>query len=340
MKKIRVVQVGTWRYTHAEHTMQSMRSMPDVFDVVGVCEPNDYDRELALKRSVYKDLDFLSIDEVLSDKSLDAVIIETSELEQTKTALMFAEKGFNIHMDKPGGASFEDYKKLMDIVKEKKIVFQPGYMYRYNPAVMQAIKAINEGKLGDIISTELHMSSRYTKDMLDWLGGFKGGMMFYLGCHLVDLLYIIQGKPDKVIVLNGNSGTEGTKSEDFGFALYKYKRGTSFIKTAGCETDGGARRQIVISGTKGTIQIKPIECPLEHSRITNANEVRMRLTYSPGIQSGVLRTEEYFCSPYGRYDDMLKHFAECVNGESMCLHTTEYELDVFKLFLESCGIKI
>ncbi len=338
MKKIRVVQIGTWRFTHADHTMQSMRSMPDVFDVVGVCEPNDSDRELAMKRPAYTGLDFLTIEEVLADKSLDAVIIEASELEQTKTALIFAEKGFNIHMDKPGGTSIEDYKKLMEIVKEKKIVFQPGYMYRYNPAVIQAIKAINEGKLGDIISTELHMSSRYTKYMLDWLGGFKGGMMFYLGCHLVDLLYLIQGKPDEVITLNGSSGTEETNSEDFGFVLYKYKRGTSFVKTVACETDGGTRRQAVISGTKGTIEIKPIECPIEHSRITNANEVKMRLTYSSGLQSGVLRTEEYCCSPYGRYDDMMIDFARCVNGERVSLYTPEYELEVFKLILKSCNI--
>ena len=37
MKPIRVVQYGSWGYTHSEHTMLTMRSLPAYYEVVGGC---------------------------------------------------------------------------------------------------------------------------------------------------------------------------------------------------------------------------------------------------------------------------------------------------------------
>ena len=44
-----------------------------------------------------------------------------------------------------------------------------------------------------------------------------------------------------------------------GFALYKYNNGISFVKTNAAEVNGFARRQIVITGTNGSMEINPIE---------------------------------------------------------------------------------
>ena len=103
MQKLRVVQVGAGRFTHADHTMQAMRSMPDYYDVIGVCEPNEKAKELAMPREAYRGLKWLELEDVLRDHTLDALIVETDELDQARTALMAAQAGFAVHMDKPGG---------------------------------------------------------------------------------------------------------------------------------------------------------------------------------------------------------------------------------------------
>ena len=99
-------------------------------------------------------------------------------------------------------------------------------------------------------------------------------MMFYLGCHLVDLILQIQGEPDSIIPLNRRSGLNGCAGEDFGMAVFTYDRGVSFAKTSAVEIGGYARRQLVISGTKKTVELKrlciipkrishpPLTCPL------------------------------------------------------------------------------
>ena len=77
--------------------------------------------------------DDMTPEEILAIPDLDAVVIETSELNLAKYALMAAERGLAIQMDKPGGISGEEFDTLIDLVKQKNLVFHTGYMYRYNP---------------------------------------------------------------------------------------------------------------------------------------------------------------------------------------------------------------
>ena len=89
-------------------------------------------------------------------------------------------------MDKPGGDTQEDYQSLMAYVKDKRIVFSLGYMYRFNPAVQRLMKMQNDGELGEIISVEAQMNCLHQPSKRDWLKKYKGGMMFFVGCHRHD----------------------------------------------------------------------------------------------------------------------------------------------------------
>ncbi len=339
MKKIRVAQVGTWRYTHAEHIMMSMRSMPHIFEVVGVCEPDPAKRELAQKKETYRGLRWMTLEEVLADDSLDAVTIETYEPEQATYAIPFAEKGVHIHLEKPGGGSVEEFERLISLVKSRGSLLQLGYMYRYNPAIMEAMNIIAEGKLGEVVRMDAQMSICYGRAMLDMLGDFPGGMMYYLGCHLVDLMYRILGQPRQVIPMNSCSGTLGTEALDSGLVAYRYDRGVSTLKTMAFEVGGGSRRGMVIAGTRGSIELKNFEVPMVAPPITNANSVTMTAQYYPENQPTVLYTEEKTFSPYGRYDLMMSEFAKMVAGEKQNPYTPDYELALFRLLAESTGMQ-
>ena len=92
--------------------------------------------------------------------------------------------------------------------------------------------------------------------------------MFYLGCHLVDLIYSIQGNPKNIIPLNKCSKIDGVESEDFGMVVFEYDNGVSFAKTSAVEMGGFERRQLVVSGTKKTVELKPLERCIENGCIT------------------------------------------------------------------------
>lgn len=337
MKPIKVVQYGCWGFTHAEHTMLTMRSLPQYFDVVGFCEPDEEKLKSALNLPAYQGLRIVSKEELLSGFSADAIIVETAEVEQADDALMFAKAGYHIHSDKPCGASDEVFAELMKTVLDNNLIFQNGYMYRYNPAVVRALEMVRSGELGELICIEAQMSQCYHGDILNFLGDLPGGMMFYLGCHLVDLVYQFMGEPLEVIPMNTESGLESPDITDFGMALLKYKHGLSLIKTVACEVSGDARRQFVISGTKGTIEIKPIESPHDLPGTVCGNKISMSITRTGHTSLFADRPEIISFPPYGRYDAMMIDFAKTVAGEKTNDFDCKKELAVHKLLTKVCG---
>ena len=272
------------------------------------------------------------MDEILNDPEIEAVAVETEEVYLTKYAQMAAEHKKHIHMEKPGGTSLSDFEKLIETVKNNKLVFHPGYMYRYNPCIVELKNQIKNNELGDIISIEAQMNCIHQKKSREWLKTFKGGMMFYLGCHLIDLIYSIQGSPKKIIPLNKRSGIDGIDSEDFGMAVFEYENGVSFAKTSAVEHGGFERRQIVVSGTKKTVELKPLEwyAGEESSCLITKRYVRDNTSWR------VSATEEV-TTPFDRYDDMMKSFAKMVRGEKQNPYNYEYELELYKIILKCCG---
>ena len=56
-------------------------------------------------------------------------------------------------------------------------------------------------------------------------------MMFFPGCHLIDLIYRIQGEP-KIIPLNRSTGYLGASGEDFGMAILNMTEAFPLLKPA------------------------------------------------------------------------------------------------------------
>ncbi|MEE1238563.1 MAG: Gfo/Idh/MocA family oxidoreductase, partial [Acutalibacteraceae bacterium] len=265
MKRIKIAQIGVG-HDHAPAAIQTLKLLDKagIYELVGYCvvpedSGNIFANSYEANKGFYEDVKQMSLEEILNYNGLDAVCIETEDRALTKYAIMAAEKGLHIQMDKPGGIDGDEFDKLIDTVKSKNLVFHTGYMYRYNPAVLKLKEDIAEGKLGDILSVEAQMNCMHGIEKRNWLGNYPGGMLYYLGCHMVDLVYSIMGEPEEIIPLSCSSGLDGTTAKDFGMAIFKYKNGVSFAKSTAVEIGGFERRQLVVVGTKGTVELCPFE---------------------------------------------------------------------------------
>lgn len=331
MRKIKIAQIGINENSHSTFIFRSLENQSDIFEIVGYVLPeNERERlpQKAEKLSAYKEL---TLDEMLNNPEIEAVTVETDEVYLTKYAIMAAKAGKHIHMEKPGGISLTDFEKLISIMKDTGKVFHTGYMYRYNPFIQELMTQIKNGELGDIISVEAQMNCSHPLSLRQWLQTFPGGMMFYLGCHLVDLVLQIQGKPDKIIPYNKCSGIEGVTAKDFGMAVLEYKNGVSFVKTTAVELGGFARRQLVVNGTKATVELNPLEWYMPD----RVNQQTYRV-----VRNSTSWHEEYpieKSEPLDRYDGMMNAFASYVRGEKQNPFTLDYELELYKTVLEACG---
>lgn len=331
MKKIKIAQIGTSKDSHGSLIWQSLIKQTDVFDVVGYALPEQEREKFPGSVKCFKDYPEMTVEEILNNPEIEAVAVETEEIYLTKYAQMVADAGKHLHMEKPGGLSLSDFETLVDTLKSKQLVFSTGYMYRFNPAIKEAIEKVKRGDLGKIFSVEAQMNCEHALDTRKWLKTFPGGMMFFLGCHLIDLIYQIQGEPCEVIPLNCATGKEGVDADDFGMVVYKYQNGVSFAKTCDTECGGFLRRQLVICGEKGTIEIKPLEIIAADGVYTVTNESR------GGDWSQ--RWDEKTSEVFDRYDTMMKNFAEMINGKENPF-SYDYELNLYKLVLKSCGKEV
>lgn len=337
MKKIRIAQIGVL-HDHAPVIFDSLMKLED-FEVVGFArEEAGAPLTGAFVGASEYEISVEKIFDMCKNGELDAVAVESNELRLTDYAIRLAELGIPMHMDKPGGIELSDFERLVDIVKEKDIPFSLGYMYRFNPNVKAALEAVKRGDVGRIHSIEAQMNCKHTPQKRQWLEQFPGGMTFFLGCHLVDLAVMFLGLPDKVLPLNYCSGTDGVTSLDDGLAIMKYENAAAIIKTSANEPSGFLRRQIVITGNKGTIEINPIEKYIENdkdSRLSQSSS--MRISCGEKAESWGYISEFSDCEPYNRYDEMMRTFARAVRGEERLPFSPDYELEVYKAVLKACG---
>lgn len=337
MRKIRIAQIGLNANSHSIPVWFRLMRNTEVFDLAGYVLPEGEREKYPDKMEQLEGYPELTLQQVLEDETIEAVAVETDEIYLTKYALLAAKAGKHIHMEKPGGVSPEAFEELIGIMKKTGKVFHVGYMYRYNPVIREAIARVKRGELGTITSVEAHMSAPHTPQVRQWLENFPGGMMFFLGCHLVDLVLQIQGKPLCVTPFNCCTDTDGVTALDYGMAVLEYPNGVSFVKTNAHEPGGYARRQLVITGTKATLELKPLELQASETKTSTVivTDKTCYDNYASWQDTGVFTPGQ----PHHRYDDMMVTFARMVAGEVENPYPYDYELELFRLLLQCCGGK-
>jgi len=336
MRKIRTAQIGTSTNSHGNEIFRNMLEQSDLFEVVGYAFPENERTLFPERMKLFEGHREMTVEEILRDPTIEAVTVETEETYLTKYALLAAECGKHIHMEKPGGADHDEFERLIRTAQKNGTVFHTGYMYRYNPLIRQLIEEIRRGELGEILSVEAQMNCIHPPKVRDWLAKYPGGMMFYLGCHLVDLILQIQGMPQNIIPLNRRTEADGAAGEDFGMAVFEYAHGVSFAKCSAVEPGGYARRQLVVTGTKKTVELKPLERSVPDSGGPILYTGRTQYAEAAWRDNGISDRSEAF----NRYSAMMAGFAAMCRGERENTWGYEYELAVHRTVLAACGVTV
>lgn len=329
-KKIRIGMVGTL-HDHSVGKLRSVHKLSDTFEVVGIAA-EDAERSRQLQREYpYSEYPFLSEEDLL-ERGCDAVLVEGFEYELPFAAKRFIDRGIPVHIDKPAGRDQDVFEAALRSAKRQGIPVQMGYMYRYNPAVQTCMEMIRNGQLGDIRSVTAVMNTGHPRDKQRWLARFKGGIMFFLGCHMLDLIFRIQGMPLSITPYIMGEDIEGERAENQATAVLAYESGFSIAQANACEVNGYGRRQLVVCGTKGTLEIRPLE-----------RAPRVFFTGADAADPFEDRhTEMIFpeIDDAARYDAMMLDFARMVRGEIKNPYSYAYELQLQKIVLASCGYNV
>lgn len=344
MRKIKVIQIGVG-HDHAIDVLDSVVHMKDIFEVAALAVPESEKTDFSDKIEICTQkigVNLLPVEEALNLDGIEGAIIETEEVNLCRYAYIAALKGVHIHMDKPGSAVYGEFETLIKYMEKNNLVMSIGYMYRFNPEIKKAIETVENGELGEIYSVEAQMNCEHSPEKERWMSRFPGGIMFFLGCHLIDIIYRLQGKPTEIMPLNTCTDRSAIDAENFGMAVFKYNNGVSFVKVCDAEVGGFMRRQIVICGTKGTLEIRPIEKWLSDNIFSynGCTERKNMCSYVRKVTNvGNWSSDSAFQQsvPFNRYDSMMASYASRIMGEAEKVYTYDYEHELYKIVLRACG---
>ena len=323
--KIKIGQIGT-KHAHASGKMATMRKMADLYEMVGVVEPDEKQRRAVENSASYRDLKWMTAEQLLNEKGLQAVAVETEVRDLVPTGLQCVSAGMHVHLDKPAGESLASFEKLLDESQRRKLVVQMGYMFRYNPAFRFLYQAVRDGWLGDLFELHGVMSKTVPAATRRKLAEYPGGSMFELGCHLIDSLVYVLGEPQEVTPYTRRT-RDGDDLADNQLAVFECGKATATIRSAVVEVDGGRRRQFTVCGNQGTIDIRPLEPPVMQLALDRA-----RGKYNRGYQTVELPRLG------GRYDGDFLDLARIIREEKQHDFSPAHDLAVHKAILLASGL--
>jgi predicted dehydrogenase len=323
--RIKVGQIGVG---HAHATKLEVYRRSEDYEVVGIVEPDKALRERATGAAAYRDLSWMSEEQLLNLPGLQLVLVETRVRDSLETAGRCIAAGKHVHLDKPAGASLPEYRALLGAAEKQKLLVQMGYMFRYNPAVVLMRKFLGEGWLGDVFEVHTVMSKVVPDAQRRELAEFKGGIMFELGCHVIDLAVGVLGKPQRVRAIPRKSGLQDDRLVDNMLAVLEYPQATATVKSSALEVNGGARRHFVVCGARGTFHIQPLDAP--------------NVVYTLDRDQGEYKqgTHEIKFGNYERYVGDAADMARILRGEKECDFPYSHDLAVQETVLLASGMPI
>lgn len=162
---------------------------------------------------------------------LQLISIATESGLHAEIALYCIDKGVNVIIEKPMAMSIADAEKIIGLSEKKGVKVSACHQNRFNIAVQQTRRALEEGRFGKISHGSVHVRWNRNKDYYDqakWRGTWKndGGALMNQCIHGIDLLRWMMGDEiEEVYGVTKQQFHDYLECEDIGMAVIKFKNG-------------------------------------------------------------------------------------------------------------------
>jgi predicted dehydrogenase len=300
--------------------MQTLRRLSDTFEVIALAGAGGN------PGVDYAGIPQMEVAALLELPGLQAVTVETGFEAACATAHQAIKAGKHVHLDKPGALRHSGFRAMRTEADERGLTFQMGYMLRSNPAFQLLLRAVKEEWLGRITEIDAMIGKKLDFSGRKELSALPGGGMFELGCHLIDAVCCLMGKPRAVQSISRPTANDGFNDNQI--ALLEYPHAVATVRCNMADPFGFPRRRFLITGTAGSMEVMP----LESGRIT----VRLsepRGDYRKGEQQIELPV------PAGRYDAELAAFASAIRGGPALPWNAAHDIAVHETVLRASGVE-
>ena len=202
-KKIIVIGAGSRGTCYTTKSLD----VSDYYKVVAVAEPIA-DRRENIKNihGVADEFCFESWEPLLAlPKMADIAIIATMDRDHIAPALAAIEKGYNLLLEKPAGATPEECRKIQRAAEEKGVFVLVCHVLRYTHFFKTLKQIINSGEIGKVMNIQhyepvglIHQSHSFVRG--NWRNSNDSSpMILQKSCHDMDILAWLIGKKCKKV---------------------------------------------------------------------------------------------------------------------------------------------
>ena len=201
MKTILLIGAGIRGRVYTSAAM----SMGDEFKVVAVAEPIKYNREIVQSRyGIPDEMCHESWEEFLSrPKFADVAIIANMDRGHIAPALAAIEKGYDLLLEKPMGATPEECCEIERAAAKKGVFVQVCHVLRFTPFFMALKNMIDAGRVGKIMHIQhiecvgnVHQSHSFVRG--NWRNSKESTpMIVQKTCHDMDIMQWLIGEKCK-----------------------------------------------------------------------------------------------------------------------------------------------
>ncbi|MSQ19927.1 MAG: Gfo/Idh/MocA family oxidoreductase [Betaproteobacteria bacterium] len=246
-----VIGLGWWGRQIIKCLQESTRIRVTHGIDVAAAQLGDFAREYRVKLSA-------SIDEVLADRSVAAIIVATPHSTHEELCLRALAAGKQLFCEKPLTLTAVGAERILAACDKAGVTLGIGHERRFEPAMELLAAKVNSGALGEILHLEANMSHNLfaTLDASNWRVGAKdapAGAMTALGIHVTDLFMSLVGRPKRVIARTARVYSRMT-GDDHVSAQIDFASGVtgSFV----CISSTPYHGRFTVFGTKGWMEIK------------------------------------------------------------------------------------
>ena len=196
---------------------------------------------------------FRSFDDLLNDKEIELVVVNTPDYLHFEYAKFALEAGKHVVVEKPFTQKYDDARTLLDLAKKKNLILSVFQNRRWDGDFLTVQKIIKDKMLGRLVSFESHFD-RYRNFIQEgtWKEESESGtgIVYNLGTHLIDQAIVLFGAPVGVSAEIKTLRTGGKVDDYFTIQLEYNEKMSVSIRGSMLVKEQGPR--YILHGTEGS----------------------------------------------------------------------------------------
>ena len=185
--------------------------------------------------------------------SVDAVVIVTPTDTHAQLIEQAVNAGKAVWSEKPIALNLAETQRVVQLVRERKLPVQLGFMRRFDPGYARAKAKIEAGELGKLETFRALSRDTYPPSLEFLLG--SGGLFLDMSVHDLDLARFLVGEVEEVYSWGGvliDQRFAQANDADTAVTLLKFKNGVLGVMETSRRSNWGSVGKLVIEAPQKT----------------------------------------------------------------------------------------